>query len=81
MDNAQDKVAKGRQAHNTHTYILTGEKSANHKLTLAEVKLIRSRLSKGETQLSLAREFGISQSCVSDVKLEKTYKEGEINVS
>lgn len=67
-DNVADKVAKGRQAR--------GEKNGGAKLSLAEVDAIKERLSRGETQTSLAREYGVSQSAISFIHLDKKWRKG-----
>lgn len=43
------------------------------KLTIAQVKEIRSLLKQGERGANIARSYGVDKKCVSDIKLGKTY--------
>ena len=43
------------------------------KLTLLQAKEIRNRFEWGETQVSLAGEFGVSQATVSSIIQKKSY--------
>lgn len=56
-DNAADSAAKGRTR--------SGESNHNAKLSSSSVALIRSRVAGGESNTSVARDFGITQSAVS----------------
>lgn len=60
-DNCQDKVRKGRQ------------KSGTRKLNLEQVSEIRELLKTKITQKEIAREFDISQSCISEINSQKSY--------
>lgn len=51
--NLQDRNRRGRTA--------SGVRNGRSKLTPRKVKEIRQRLTKGETQTSLAKEFGVSR--------------------
>lgn len=54
-----------------HTHpnsIVRGDRQPLAKLNSAKVAEIRSRIADGETQRSLARAFGVSQSVISDIK-------------
>ncbi len=44
------------------------------KLTADQVQAIRRRVSKGEQQKKIAKEYGIRPQIVSDVVLYKTWK-------
>lgn len=46
---------------------------SNSRLTRTEVDCIRSRLSKGETGVSLAIEFGVTPATISDIKTGRTW--------
>lgn len=61
--------------------ILHGETHQNAKLTAAQVREIRQRYSRGEgTQYSLATDYNVSRSAVSDiVKFRGWRKESEAN--
>jgi DNA-binding NarL/FixJ family response regulator len=63
-DNTEDKVKKGRQTR--------GETNI-HKLTSEEVLEIRRLLREGLYQHVIARQFGISQSVVSEIKNRKAW--------
>lgn len=52
-----------------------GERQGAHKLTWTQVREIRRRLTAGEKQIPLARQFGISQSQISEIKLNTTWIE------
>lgn len=43
------------------------------KLSTDEVHSIRKELAKGATGASLARQFGVSQTCISSIKLGRTF--------
>jgi hypothetical protein len=57
--NVADKITKGRGIH--------GEKNGIARLTVSAVKMIRRRCDAGETQRSLARELGVSETTISRV--------------
>lgn len=71
-----DWVARGdRHPSRTHPECMRrGESHATAKLTEADVREIRRRLSESETQIAVARDFGISQTSVSGIALGKTWK-------
>jgi hypothetical protein len=71
QDNTSDMVNKGRQA--------KGEQHTISKLTLAQVAEIRKRYkprSKTDGTRALGREFGVSNTTISQVIREKTWKCG-----
>ena len=51
-----------------------GARHANSKLTTEQVSEIRNRYTNGEYQISLAREYGVSQRCISLIVRWETYK-------
>lgn len=61
FDNMQDMTAKGRRV-------------GNIKLTSDQVCEIRERVANGETQISLAKEFGIDRSTISKVVNRKRWQ-------
>lgn len=65
QDNASDKVLKGRQ--------LVGNQCHLSKFTASDVLSIRSNKLK-ETQSSIAKRFGVNQSCISEIISRKTWK-------
>jgi hypothetical protein len=67
-DNNADKSAKGRQR---------GPRGENHhwaKLTLNDVRSIRLRYSKGETQKALAEEYKVHPSTISYAVRRSSWK-------
>ena len=50
-----------------------GERNGVSKLTAEKVKAIRARCARGETQPSIAADFGISRVTVSHIHLRKTW--------
>jgi HNH endonuclease len=66
-DNHADKTAKKR-----------GPRGTRHpfaKLTWENARLIRQRYASGESQVSLGREYGVSQAVISGVVLNKIWVE------
>lgn len=63
-DNVADRVAKGRGRWRA----LSGELHPNTKLTDEQVVAIAARLSAGETVASLAREYGVSEWPIRQIK-------------
>ena len=61
LDNLQDAVRKGR--------------AGFHKFTVNQIQEIRQRLTAGETQQSLASEFGVDQSSISNIHTNRTWKQ------
>lgn len=51
-----------------------GEKNANSKLTNKQANEIRVRYKRGELQVPLAKEFGVSQRVISLIVRGKSYK-------
>lgn len=66
-DNRRDCVSKNR--HNP----VSGERQGQAKLTREKVRQIRSR--PGVTNRELAKEFGVSQSVISAIRLGNSWKE------
>jgi len=67
-DNMKDAYAKKRKTQPT------GENHANSKLNNSQIKEIRERYANGEYQMPLAKEFGVSQRCISLIVRGETYK-------
>lgn len=65
-ENMADKYERGRCP--------SGERHHRTSLTAEQVLAIRDRYAKGETQLSLAREFGIRNTTVSNMVNGKSWK-------
>lgn len=61
-DNNQDRDAKNRNRH------LTGEESASSKLTEDQVRAIMARLEKGETTISIAKDFPVKRKAIGSIK-------------
>lgn len=76
QDNSDDKVAKGRHSFGaSHSAAklnpARGSSNGNSKLTLTEVREIRSL---NLPQRKIAASYGVTQSLVSDIKLGKIWK-------
>lgn len=67
-DNMHDMVAKGREAH------VRGENHGAAILTARTVLEIRTALSSGNSQQSLAGRFGVSQTLISAINLRKVWR-------
>lgn len=67
-DNQLDAYRKNRRAQPK------GECHVNAKLTTAQVAEIRERYKNGELQIPLAKEYGVSQRCISLIVRGETYK-------
>lgn len=67
-DNMEDAYKKKRKVP------ATGEKHSNAKLTNKQAALIRNRYKRGERQVALAKEFGVSQRAISLIVRGETYK-------
>jgi len=78
LDNARDCISKGRFAdtpkHGIKTRFSNGNLPASAKLTLEIVGIIRARRSAGETLISLSREFGVSNSRISEACNYKSWR-------
>lgn len=53
--------------------ILSGEANRSSKLTWAKVDDIRARAAAGETQKALAKEYGVTETCVHKVITHQTW--------
>lgn len=69
-ENNADRKSKGRNASTA------GERHPLTKLTNADVRNIRERLSRNETQTRIAKDYSISQSAVSAIKTGITWTLG-----
>lgn len=67
LDNMRDMARKGRRFDNS------GENSPKAKFTYAQVKRIRKELSK-KTAADISRKFGVSESTISNIKNNITWK-------
>lgn len=72
-DNMRDASRKNRFTHHKG-FFLSGENHRMAKLSEKEVVSIIDRLNLGETQISIAKDFGINQSTISDIKRKKHWK-------
>lgn len=52
----------------------SGELSGNHKLTVKDVRIIRSMLNKSVKQDIIAKKFNVDQATISNIKLGKRWK-------
>lgn len=64
-DNIKDRDAKGRQAR--------GQRAGLAKLNDTDIPEIRKRLSQGEAQWRIAKDFGVSQAAIAAIKLGNTW--------
>ena len=64
-ENQADKIPQGRTAH--------GERNGLAKLTSAAVITIRERLNAGETGIAVAKDFGVTPSNISCIRLRRTW--------
>ena len=68
LENARDRMNRGRSRPRR------GEENGLHKLTDERVKDLRTRYSAGESQQSIADDFGVSQVAVSLVLRHRTWR-------
>lgn len=77
-DNSQDMVKKGHAAMKKGQippqFIPNILEKQTAKLTVEKVVLIKKRLLEGEHYVNLAKEYGVSKSCISDIKRNATWK-------
>ena len=66
-DNMIDCAEKGRHSK------VDGSKNPASKLTEKDIPVIRQRLKNGETQLTIAKDYGINRSKISSIKLGCTW--------
>lgn len=65
-DNMRDMVERGRSA--------KGYRHSQAKLADADVAAIRARLAAGDTQSSIAIDYGVTQSAISGIKTGKRWR-------
>jgi hypothetical protein len=80
LDNRPENLAWGTVAENCsdtvrHGRSLRGERNASAKLTSKQVRGIRERYRRGETQCVLAKKFGVSQATISSIVLRQSWFE------
>lgn len=66
-ENSAQMVARLRQAR--------GERCARSKLTAANVRDIRDRISRGQKQSEIAAVYGVSPQAITDIKHGRVWKE------
>lgn len=82
QDNLTDMRAKGRERHvrgdahgsRTKPHLVARGSRISRKLTEADVIEIRKRLANGETQVLVARHYGVLQSTISFIATRRTWK-------
>jgi len=77
QDNIADKVSKGRQAKGatvTRRRIPRGEDVKTSRLFESDVREIKRLLATGRSQLSLSKQFGVSQSTLNSIATGKAWK-------
>jgi hypothetical protein len=65
-DNAADMVRKGRSA--------KGERSGQSKLTEDDIRLIRQRYERGESQQAIADDYGVNQTLIGFIVRKVSWK-------
>jgi hypothetical protein len=70
LDNARDKVAKGRMRRGD----FRGEANGHARLTEADVLFIRSQVAAGVPQARMVERFGVAPMTVSQVVTRKTWR-------
>lgn len=70
MENVHDMMRKGRYEIRV---VPSGEDHYNARLTASDVRTIRARLADGEAGISLARDFGVSNTQISRIRLRKSW--------
>lgn len=65
--------AQSKCRHYPNCMIHTGEEKPSYGLSIDNVQEIRELLSHGESAVAIAREFGIGQNVVLNIKHRKTY--------
>lgn len=68
QDNANDKVARGRNAH------LRGEGHTNSKLTAEDIITIRIRRERGDRRMDIAADYGVSSALIRLIVTRKKWK-------
>ncbi len=63
-DNSHDMVTKGRHKNGD----LRGEKNPRAKLSADQVSVIKQRIARGETNTSIAQDYGVSHALISCIK-------------
>lgn len=54
--------------------VYRGEQQANSKLTDVKVAEIRKRLRQGESQCGLAKEYGVTQTCIFHISTGRSWR-------
>lgn len=70
LDNVADRVRKGRSGRAPHP----GDQHPMRKLSEAQVRAIRQRLTEGERGCDLAAEFGVSRPTITDIKTGRKWR-------
>jgi hypothetical protein len=75
VSNLEWATRQENQAHVAHSLLLNVAHKAKHaKLTWELVDKIRSELDNGATGVSLAHKFSVKESCISRIRLGKTWR-------
>ena len=69
QDNMNDMVEKG--GNNSPK----GEKNGMHKLSESDIHIIKYMLGEGSTQSNVAKLFGVSQPVISNINLQKAWRD------
>jgi hypothetical protein len=68
-DNARDMVERGRCS----THDRSGEKNGAAKLSREQVDVIRARIARGETNMRIARDYGVTHAMISRIRVGKAW--------
>lgn len=69
QDNTADKMAKGRH----RTAPQPGERNPSARLSVAQVGVIRDRIASGETNVQIAKDYGVSHSMISRIRRGRSW--------
>lgn len=68
-DNARDMVERGR----CNKRDQSGENNGASKLTSEQIEIIRRRIARGETNVRIAKDFGVTHSMISRIRRGKAW--------
>lgn len=76
-DNNRDKMQKGRHRYGPRDFDKVnwarGSRVGRSRLTEEDIPIIRSRLAKGETLRAIAKDYGVDNTSISQLKLGRTW--------
>lgn len=72
LNNRADNLAYGTRTENIYDVMRIG--GSWRKLSALQVLEIRRRLQAGERGADLAREYGVGETCISNIKVRRSFK-------